>query len=57
MRPLGFERLELQSGEWRDVMLTADPRLLGRFDPSVDQWWISKGGYSVAVSESAVTPS
>ena len=32
MRLLGFERVELAPGESREVTLTADPRLLARFD-------------------------
>ncbi len=32
MRLLGFERVELEPGETREVTLTADPRLLARFD-------------------------
>jgi beta-glucosidase len=32
MRLLAFERVELQPGELRQVLLTADPRLLARFD-------------------------
>src|SRR5262249_54436422 len=35
MRLLGFERVELQPGESREVTLTADPRLLARFDGEV----------------------
>ena len=32
MRLLGFERVELAPGESRSVTLTADPRLLARYD-------------------------
>jgi beta-glucosidase len=32
MQLLGFDRVELQPGESRRVMVTADPRLLARFD-------------------------
>lgn len=32
MRLLGFERVELQPGESKEVTVSADPRLLARFD-------------------------
>ncbi len=32
MRLLGFERVDLKPGESKTVTLTADPRLLARFD-------------------------
>jgi len=32
MRLLGFERVELKPGEAKRVEITADPRLLARFD-------------------------
>jgi beta-glucosidase len=38
MRLLGFERVELAPGESREVTLTADPRLLARFDRAANQW-------------------
>jgi beta-glucosidase len=53
MRLLGFERVELQPGETRQVTVKADPRLLARFDPEAKQWRIKGGTYRVAVGESA----
>jgi beta-glucosidase len=50
MRLLGFERVELAPGESREVMVTADPRLLARYD---DGWEIWGGTYPVAVSRAA----
>jgi beta-glucosidase len=54
MRLLGFERLELEPGESRSVTVTADPRLLARFDADAGQWHIAAGTYEVAVGKSAV---
>jgi beta-glucosidase len=53
MRLLGFERVELQAGEARKVTLTADPRLLARFDAAAGRWHIADGTYRVALSRSA----
>jgi beta-glucosidase len=53
MRLLGFERVELRPGESRQVSLTADPRLLARFDPIAKLWRITNGPYAVALGKSA----
>jgi beta-glucosidase len=53
MRLLGFERVELQPGESRRVTVTADPRLLARFDGDTGQWRIAAGTYRVALGKSA----
>jgi beta-glucosidase len=53
MRLLGFERLELRPGESRQVTLTADPRLLARFDAGRNQWRITDGAHAVALGKSA----
>jgi beta-glucosidase len=53
MRLLGFERVELSPGESRHVTLTADPRLLARFDSNANQWRISNGPHAVALGKSA----
>jgi beta-glucosidase len=50
---LGFERVELKPGESRQVTLTADPRLLARFDSGAGQWRIMEGTYRVALGRSA----
>jgi beta-glucosidase len=55
MRLLGFERVELQPGESRQVTLSADPRLLARFDGDAGQWRIDDGTYKVAVGKAADT--
>ena len=52
-RLLGFQRVELQPGETQQVSLTADPRLLARFDGAAGRWRIAAGTYTVAVGGSA----
>jgi beta-glucosidase len=53
MRLLGFERVELAPGASRSVTVTADPRLLARFDGKANQWRIAAGAHAVAVGKSA----
>lgn len=53
MRLLGFERVELKPGESRKVTLTADPRLLAKFDAEANQWRIAGGSYRLALGKSA----
>jgi beta-glucosidase len=53
MRLLGFERIELQPGESRQITITADRRLLGRFDGDARQWHVAEGIYKVAVGRAA----
>lgn len=53
MRLLGFERVELAPGASRTVTITADPRLLARFDAGVNQWRIADGVHTVAIGKSA----
>jgi beta-glucosidase len=54
LRLLGFQRVELEPGETRRVIIEADPRLVARYDGSVASWRIESGGYAVAVGASAV---
>jgi len=56
VRLLGFERVELKPGESRRVTITADPRLLARFDGLIGQWRLNEGAYAVALSRSATEP-
>jgi beta-glucosidase len=53
MRLLGFERIELAPGASSTVTVTADPRLLARFDASANQWRITDGAHAVALAKSA----
>ena len=53
MRLLGFERVELEPGESRTVTVTADPRLLARFDTQAAQWHIAQGSHQIAVGKAA----
>jgi beta-glucosidase len=53
LRLLGFQRVELVPGERREVVLRADPRLLGSFDERGRRWTIRGGKYRVKVGRSA----
>jgi beta-glucosidase len=53
MRLLGFERVELAPGASKTVTVTADPRLLARFDGKAGQWRLAAGTYRVALGKSA----
>ena len=56
LRLLGFERVELAPGKAHRVTITADPRLLARFDSDAGQWEIAEGEYRIMVGSSAETP-
>jgi beta-glucosidase len=53
MRLLGFERVELAPGASHTVTVTADPRLLARFDDKAARWRITEGAHTVALGKSA----
>jgi len=56
MRLLGFQRVELEPGASRQVTITADPRLLARFDGPDEitgHWRIAEGTHRIAVGKSA----
>jgi beta-glucosidase len=53
MRLLGFERVELQPGESRRVTVTAEPRLIARFDTDAGQWRIAGGTHQIAPGKTA----
>jgi beta-glucosidase len=52
-RLLAFERVELRPGESRSVAVTADPRLLARYDGEAGQWHVDGGNYRVALGAAA----
>jgi beta-glucosidase len=56
MRLLGFERVELDPGESRTISVTADRRLLARFNAESGQWHIVGGTYRIALCRSAGDP-
>lgn len=56
MRLLGFERVELAPGESREVAVSADPRLLARFDTAAGQWRIAGGNHQIVLARSADAP-
>ena len=53
MRLLGFERVDLSPGASTRVTVTADPRLLARYDSQAGQWRITEGTYQVALGPAA----
>jgi beta-glucosidase len=52
-RLLGFERVELEADESRQLTVTADPRLLARFDSDAGRWRITEGTYRIALGKTA----
>jgi beta-glucosidase len=53
LRLIGFQRVELEPGQSRDITLTADPRLLGSFDELHRRWQVKRGMYRVQIGKSA----
>jgi beta-glucosidase len=53
MRLLGFQRVQLDPGESRQLSMTADPRLLARYDSDAGSWHIAAGTYRVALATAA----
>jgi len=53
LRLLGFERVELAPGASQTVTVTADPRVLARFDAALGRWRMAGGTYRIAVGRSA----
>lgn len=52
-RLLGFNRVQLKSGESTKVELEIDQRLLGRFEPSTNQWVSESGDHTVVLARDA----
>jgi beta-glucosidase len=53
MRLLAFERVELAPRASQSVTVTADPRLLARYDGDAGEWHIAEGTYRVAPGRAA----
>jgi beta-glucosidase len=53
LRLLGFERVELAPGASRTVTVSADPRLLARYDAGAGGWRIDGGTHRVALGRAA----
>ena len=56
LRLLGFERVVLQPGESQRVTVTAEPRLLARYDAGGGRWHIAGGAHRIAVARAADDP-
>jgi len=50
-RLVGWDRIQLQPGESRDVKVTVDPRLLAEFDTTLPGWRVRGGKVRVVVGE------
>ena len=53
LRLAGWQRVELQPGQSREVTVTAEPRTLAEFDTRTRQWRIPAGTYRLALARSA----
>ena len=49
----GWDKVELNPGQSKQVSLQVDPRLLAKFDSKTKQWHISAGTYKVVLAEHA----
>jgi beta-glucosidase len=52
-RLAGWQKIELQPGESKQVTLSVDPRLLARFDGKSHKWVIAKGDYQLSLGASS----
>ncbi len=50
----GFARVDLEPGEYREVTLRIDPRLLARFDATARRWVREAGTYTLRVADDAL---
>lgn len=53
LRLLGFERVELEPGESRQLTIVAEPRLFARYDGAAGRWHVAGGTYRVALARAA----
>ncbi len=53
-RLIGWKRVALRPGESRHVNLTADPRLLARYDTAAHGWHVAAGRYRVSLRRDAL---
>ncbi|WP_242123605.1 beta-glucosidase [Sphingobium sp. Sx8-8] len=55
-RLIGWGRPELQPGESREVVVTADPRVLGDYDVKARRWMVRPERVTVEIARSATDP-
>jgi beta-glucosidase len=53
LRLIGWAKITLEPGETKQVLVTADPRLLARYDVDGPGWRVAGGNYAVAAGKSA----
>jgi len=55
-RLIGWAKPSLKPGERREVVITADPRVLSDYNPRSRRWEMPAGEYSIEVGRSATDP-
>jgi beta-glucosidase len=55
-RLVGWSRVELKPGATQKVTVTADPRLLARYDVKARNWSVAGGDYPIEVSKASDQP-
>jgi beta-glucosidase len=55
LRLIGFSRVTLDPGQTKHVTITADPRLIARFDTTRHGWQVAAGTYAVRIGPNAAT--
>lgn len=53
-RLIGWDKPFLKPGESREVVVEADPRIVGDFDAKAQRWVVPAGSYTVEVGRSAI---
>ncbi len=53
-RLAGWQRVSLRPGETREVVITAEPRILAEFDTAMSGWRIAAGTYRVQIGRDAL---
>ncbi|MCW0047817.1 beta-glucosidase [Brevundimonas sp. BT-123] len=53
-RLAGWQRVSLRPGESRDVVITAEPRILAEYDTAMPGWRIAGGTYRVQIGRDAL---
>jgi len=56
-RLIGWGKPTLAPGEAQEVTVTADPRVIGDYDPGKRRWVVPAGTYTIEVGPSAITNS
>jgi len=52
-RLIGWSKPHLKAGQSRTITLTADPRVIGKYDATMHKWIVRKGQYTVDIAHDA----